>query len=84
MDPYPEPARRPPTADFVSHAEFHVREDGTGVGAVVVGSSLEHGEQMWELVVREADECHYVRVLGSALAPVSHYLDREHRAGIGK
>lgn len=69
MDPYPEPARRPPTADSASRAEFHVREDGSGVGAVVVDSSLEHGERMWDVIVRQADECHYVRVLGSALAP---------------
>jgi hypothetical protein len=41
MDPDLERAdRRPPTP---SYAECHLREDPTGVGAAVVGSSFEHG-----------------------------------------
>jgi hypothetical protein len=69
MDPEPDPTRRPPTADTLSHAEFHLREDGMGVGAAVVRSSFEHGERVWDVIVRDAQEWHYVRVLGSDLGP---------------
>jgi hypothetical protein len=82
MDPYSEPARRPPTADSVSHAEFHLREDGTGVGAAVVRSSLQHGERMWDVIVRDADEWHYVRVLGSDLGPFPSISTEDIERGI--
>ena len=69
MDPDPEQARQPPTADVLAHAEFHRREDGAGVGAAVVRSSFEHGTRIWDVIVRDADEWHYVRVLGCDLGP---------------
>jgi hypothetical protein len=89
MGPYPEPARRPPIPDSVSHAEFHLREDGTGVGAAVVRSSLEHGERTWDVIVRDADEwpdspLHVGRDAppDTALRFAAYVaeLDREHRA----
>jgi hypothetical protein len=82
MNPDPEPARRPPTADALSHAEFRLREDGTGVGAAVVRSSFEHGERVWDIIIRDADEWHYVRVLGSDLGPFSNISTESVEQGI--
>jgi hypothetical protein len=83
MDPDLERGyRRPSTADTLSHAEFHLREDGTGVGAAVVRSSLKHGERAWDVIVRDADEWHYIRVLGSNLGPFPNISTENIEQGI--
>ena len=82
MDPDPEPLRRPTTADAICHAEFHLREDGTGVGAAVVRSSFEHGQHVWDVIVCDADEWHYVRVLGSDLGPFANISTENIEQGI--
>jgi hypothetical protein len=82
MDPYPEPPRRPPTADALSHAGFHLREDGTGIGAAVVRSSFEHDERVWDVIVRDAEEWHYVRVLGFDLGPFSQISTENIEEGV--
>jgi hypothetical protein len=83
MDPNPERGDwRPATGDTVSHAEFHVREDGTGVGAAVVRSSFEHGERVWDVIVRDAHEWHYVRVLGSDLGAFPNISTEDIEQGV--
>jgi hypothetical protein len=83
MDPDPERGyRSPSTADILSHAEFHLCEDSTGVGAAVVRSSFEHGERAWDVIVRDADEWHYIRVLGSNLGPFPNISTENIEQGI--
>ena len=53
-----------------------------GVGAAVVRSSFEHGERVWDVIVRDADECRYVRVLGSNLGPFSSISTENIEQGI--
>ena len=58
-----------PTKDFRAHADFHARESPTGIGAVVVESSVDADEHVWECIVTDGYEWHYVRVVGIGLGP---------------
>jgi hypothetical protein len=70
----PEPALPPPgygspVEIYRSHAEFHLREDGVSVGAAVVRSTFEPGAQVWDCIVSDQHEWHYIRVLGDEPEP---------------
>jgi hypothetical protein len=58
-----------PARDGRAHAEFHARESPTGIGAAVVHSDFEDDEHVWECIVTDGREWHYVRVLGTDLGP---------------
>lgn len=58
-----------PTRDARAHAEFHARESATGIGAAVVRTSSAGGQHVWECIVSDGQEWHYVRVLGVDLPP---------------
>jgi hypothetical protein len=60
---------RSPVADYVAHAEFHARENAAGIGAAVTSSRFDDGEHIWDAVVSDRSEWHYIRVLGSGLGP---------------
>jgi hypothetical protein len=69
---------------YRAHAEFHARESPSGVGAAVITSRFKGGEHVWECIVSDGDEWHYVRVLGPDLGPfpnlssedVEHAIER--------
>jgi|GEM_PF-3989786 len=56
---------------FLAHAEFHARESPSGIGAAVIrsGYDLDGACHVWECVVSDGREWHYVRVLGPGLGP---------------
>lgn len=58
-----------PAKDFRAHAEFHARESPSGIGAAVIHSTSENGEHVWECIVTDGHEWHYVRVVGIGLGP---------------
>ena len=58
-----------PTTDFRAHAEFHAHESATGIGAAVVRAFLAGRQRVWECIVTDGWEWHYVRVLGVDLPP---------------
>ena len=58
-----------PAKDFRAHAEFHARESPSGIGAAVIHSTSENGEHVWECIVSDGRERHYVRVVGVDLPP---------------
>ena len=45
-------------------------------------SSFEHGERVWDVIVRDADEWHYVRVLGFDLGPFSNISTEDIEQGV--
>ena len=71
-----------PVADFRADAQFHARESPTGIGAAVVKSSVEAGERVWECIVTDGREWHYVRVVGVDLPPFPNISSEQVEEGI--
>jgi hypothetical protein len=68
--PDPTTARdRALTEEYRAHAELHARESPAGIGAAVTYSAFEDGEHVWDVIVTDGDEWHYVRVLSPDLGP---------------
>jgi hypothetical protein len=64
-----EPADHPTIDDLRAHAEFHARESPAGIGVAVIRSSFEDGEHVWECIVSDGGEWHYIRVVSRDLGP---------------
>jgi hypothetical protein len=71
-----------PAKDVRAHAEFHARESPSGVGAAVVESSVDAGEHVWECIVTDGHEWHYVRVVGIGVGPVPNLSAADVESGI--
>jgi hypothetical protein len=54
---------------YRAHAEFHLRADGVSVGAAVMRSTYEPGAHVWDCIVSDQREWHYIRVLSEELGP---------------
>lgn len=52
---------------YRAHAAFRARRSGTGIGAALVRSTSNAREQVWDCIVTDGLEWHYIRVLGSGL-----------------
>jgi hypothetical protein len=52
---------------YRAHAAFRARRGATGIGAAVVRSSSDEREHVWDCIVTDGREWHYIRVLGSGL-----------------
>jgi hypothetical protein len=62
-------AARSRAEDYRMHAEFHARESRAGIGAAVLFSAFEDGRHVWDCIVSDGREWHYIRVLGPDLGP---------------
>lgn len=71
-----------PTRDFRAHAEFHARESPSGIGAAVIHSTSENDEHVWECIVTDGHEWHYVRVVGVDLPPFPSISTEQVEQGI--
>jgi hypothetical protein len=71
---------------FRAHAEFHARESPSGIGAAVIRSySDSDGDtHIWECVVSDGREWHYVQVRGPGLGPHPAISSEEVEEGIGR
>ena len=58
-----------PAEQYRAHAAFRARRNGIGIGATVVRSTSHESEHVWEFIVTDGREWHYIRVLGSGLGP---------------
>jgi hypothetical protein len=65
-----------PIEYYRRHAEFRARSNPSGIGAAVISSTFEGGEHVWECIVSDGHERHYVRVLSPDLGPF-HNLSPE-------
>jgi hypothetical protein len=52
---------------YWAHAVFRARRNGTGIGAALIRSTSTDSEHVWECIVTDGREWHYIRVLGSGL-----------------
>jgi hypothetical protein len=73
-----------PVEDFRAHAEFHARESPSGIGAAVVESSVEADEHVWNCIVTDGHEWHYVRVVGIGLSPFRTLSTEDLESGIAR
>lgn len=71
-----------PAKDFRPHAEFHARKSATGIGAAVVRAGVENGRHVWECIVTDNQEWHYVRVVGVDLPPFPNISSERVEEGI--
>jgi hypothetical protein len=71
-----------PVEDFRAHAEFHAGESATGIGAAVVESSVEGEQHVWNCIVTDGQEWHYVRVVGVGLPPFPNISSERVEEGI--
>ena len=60
---------RSPVGEFLKHAELHAERSRSGIGAAVTRSTFENGERIWDCVVTDGREWHYIRVLGDGVGP---------------
>jgi hypothetical protein len=71
-----------PAAGSLAHAEFHARESAVGLGAAVVTSTFERGAHVWDCIVTDRSEWHYVRVLGLDLGPFPSLSSEDVEMGV--
>jgi hypothetical protein len=71
-----------PVKDFRAHAEFHARESQSGIGAAVIHSASGNGEHVWECIVTDGHEWHYVRIVGIGLGPFPSISTEDVEQGI--
>jgi hypothetical protein len=55
------------TLSYRAHAAFRARRSETGIGAALVRSTSDEREHVWDCIVTDGREWHYIRVLGSGL-----------------
>jgi hypothetical protein len=71
-----------PVKELRAHAEFHARESPSGIGAAVVESSVDADEHVWECIVSDGREWHYVRLVGVDLPPFPSISTEQVEQGI--
>jgi hypothetical protein len=64
----PEPSRSG-AEESRQHAEFRARASPGGIGAAATYSGFQAGEHIWDCIVSDGQEWHYIRVVGSGLGP---------------
>jgi hypothetical protein len=74
---YPDPIE-----EYLAHAAFHARENRTGIGAAVVRSEYEDGKRIWDCVVSDGREWHYIRVESTELGPFANISSEDIEEGI--
>ncbi|MGZ6589558.1 MAG: hypothetical protein ACXVHX_35495 [Solirubrobacteraceae bacterium] len=71
-----------PIDEYLAHAEFHARENQTGIGAAVVSSEYADGKRIWDCVVTDGSEWHYIRVESTELGPFPNISSEDVEEGI--
>jgi hypothetical protein len=83
--PHPQgstPGAGTPAEDYRAHAELHAREGTSGIGAAVVRSAYKAAEHIWDCIVSDRHEWHYIRVLGPDLGPYPNISTEDIEQGI--
>jgi len=71
-----------PVRDHLAHAQFHAREHPTGIGAAVVETRFKDGAHVWDCIVADGHEWHYVRVVGRGVGPFPNISAEDVEQGI--
>jgi hypothetical protein len=67
---------------YLEHAQFRARESPSGIGAAVVRSAFDDEGHVWECVVSDGREWHYIRVVGRNLGPFPNLSAEDIEQGI--
>jgi hypothetical protein len=67
---------------YRAHAAFRARRNGIGIGAALVRSTSDESEHVWECIVTDGREWHYIRVLGPGLGQFPDIRVAEIESGI--
>jgi hypothetical protein len=62
-------ADRPDVEEVREHAAFHARNGTSGIGAAVVRAEYRDGHYLWECLVTNGAESHYIEVIGTPVRP---------------
>jgi hypothetical protein len=73
---------RTPAQDALDHAEFHARESDAGIGAAVWRADFEDGERVWDCIVADGHEWHFIRVVGVKLGSYPNLSTEDVEEGI--
>ena len=73
-----------PIEEFLDHAAFHARESPIGIGAAVVRAYLQEGDRVWDCIVTDGRDWHYIRVIGSGLGPFPALSPEDVEEGIAR
>lgn len=75
---------RVPTEGHRAHAAFHARESPVGIGPAVVRSYIREGDRVWDCIVTDGREWHYIRVIGDDLGPFPALSPEDVEEGIAR
>jgi hypothetical protein len=70
--------------EYRAHAASRARRNGIGIRAALVRSTSDESELVWECIVTDGREWHYIRVLGSGLGRFPDISVAEIESGIGR
>jgi hypothetical protein len=65
----PSDRERNPAEEYRAHAEDRLAASPSGIGAAATYSGFRDGAHIWECIVTDGRESHYVLVVGSDLGP---------------
>lgn len=78
------PADRPDLEDVREHAEFNAREGTSGIGAAVVRAEYRDEHHVWECMVSDGQEWHYIEVIGTDVVGFEELENDEIERGIDR
>jgi hypothetical protein len=68
--------------ESLARAEDRLKASPAGIGAAAVYSGFQNGEHIWDCIVVDGREWHYVRVIGSDLGPYPGLSPEDVEGGI--
>jgi hypothetical protein len=68
--------------EYRQHAAFRAGHNPSGIGAAVVGAGFRAGNHVWECIISDGTEWHYVEVVGAGIGEFSELPEDEIEAGI--
>jgi hypothetical protein len=68
--------------DLRAHAAFEARRSVSGIGAAVARSVRSNDEHVWECIVSDGEQWHFIRVLGIDLGPSALIAPEDIEQGI--
>jgi hypothetical protein len=71
------PGSPSPAELYRAHAMVRARDSASGIGAAVVRSAFEDEGHVWDCVVTDGDEWHYIRVVGPDVGPFRNFPSEE-------
>jgi hypothetical protein len=75
-------ADRDPVEYYVESAKSRAAESGIGVGVAVVRSGYKDGHHLWECIVSDGNEWHYLDVVGEGLGQFEEFSPERIERGV--